>query len=40
MYTIQDVQYALLTIIEKLNKQHGGDIRDINGNRVGEFGYR
>lgn len=40
MSSTEDIQYALGEVIKKLNGQYAGSIRDINGNTVGEYGYR
>lgn len=40
MYSNQDVRYALKYVIGHLDCNMGGSIRDINGNVVGEYGYR
>jgi hypothetical protein len=40
MYSNHDVRYALGYIIGHLDCNMGGSIRDINGNVVGEYGYR
>ena len=40
MSSTEDIKLALLQVIDKLDKQYGGSIKDLNGNTVGEFGYR
>lgn len=40
MSSTEDIKVALLQVIDKLDMQYTGSIRDVNGNTVGEYGYR